>query len=221
MAELGSGLGSSYPSAYDTDSSKEVNYPTAGFTYARAEVPNDLADAVLKIQGAVGLTPQGVLATLSDRLDISIGSDGGLKPNTVGDSQVNPAQKISRLKIDFGDAKFYFPREDPVQILSLLDQSSISWTEFSTSPWVSATAIGVDLIFSLRDTGATQASLKIRRFGSTEEENILQLRTQVPGKWIDGSGSVRLGSGQKFQYALAATGQSTTSFNILLAGYYD
>ncbi|HAV42578.1 TPA: hypothetical protein DCX15_00975 [bacterium] len=221
MAELGSGLGSSYPSAYDTDSLKEVNYPIAGFTYARAEVPNDLADAVVKIQGAVGLTPQGVLTTLSERLNVSFESDGGLKPNTVGDSQVNAAFPIIRQKIDF--VGFYVTKvlSNPIEILTASDQSSIPWTAFSVSSWVSPLAKAVQLHTSIMDTGAGQAVFKVRRFGNTEEDAVLKVRTQVPGKWIDVAGDIHLGADQKVEYKLSATGTSTASIRMLMMSVYE
>jgi len=223
MAELGSGLGSSYPSAYDTDSIKEVNYPTTGFTYARAEVPNDLADAILKIQSAVGLTPQGVLATLSERLNVSFELDGGLRQNTVGNLQINPVQPISRDRLDLLGCFTCRVFPDLVETLSGFDQSSIPWTALSISPWVSPDARGGQFFFSLKDTGAGQAIFKIRRFGSNEEENVLKLRTQVPGKWIDVSGNVLWGTDpdQRIEYSLSATGTSTASFKVLLSGAYE
>lgn len=59
MSELGSGLGSSYPSSLDTDTSQEVNSPNAGKTKARAEVANDHAAAIIAIQTELGTDPAG------------------------------------------------------------------------------------------------------------------------------------------------------------------
>ncbi|MFQ5715083.1 MAG: hypothetical protein ACE5GU_13730 [Candidatus Scalinduaceae bacterium] len=57
MGELGDGVGSSYPGALDTNTKKEVNTPNPGRTKARAEVPNDLADAIIKIETELGVNP--------------------------------------------------------------------------------------------------------------------------------------------------------------------
>jgi hypothetical protein len=63
MAELGSGNGSDYPSTLDTDSSQETTS-----TSARADVPNDLAAAVVAIQGELGTDPAGVLTDVKTLL---------------------------------------------------------------------------------------------------------------------------------------------------------
>ncbi len=52
MAELGEGGGSGYPAAIDTDATPE----TDNVTDARADVPNDLADAIIKIETKLGIT---------------------------------------------------------------------------------------------------------------------------------------------------------------------
>lgn len=80
MSEIGSGGGSSYPSAFDTDTSPEVNDPNAGKTRARAEVPNDLAACVITLQQALGLTPQGTALTVKDFLQTEHGVDGTHDP---------------------------------------------------------------------------------------------------------------------------------------------
>lgn len=61
MAELGAGSGSGYPAALDTDINLEVNSPNADKTLARAEVPNDLASAIIAIQTELGINPAGSL----------------------------------------------------------------------------------------------------------------------------------------------------------------
>ncbi len=64
MAEIGGGAGSSYPSAIDTDTTPETNA-----MYARIAVPNDLADAVVKIEAELGITPSGSFSTVVARLN--------------------------------------------------------------------------------------------------------------------------------------------------------
>lgn len=65
MAELGAGGGSSYPGAIDVDAVVEQD----DVTNARADVPNDLADAIIKIQTELGTDPAGTAATVKARLD--------------------------------------------------------------------------------------------------------------------------------------------------------
>jgi len=64
-AELGAGGGSGYPAALDTDAT-----PESDVTLARSNVPNDLADAIIKIQTELGTDPAGTAATVDNRIDI-------------------------------------------------------------------------------------------------------------------------------------------------------
>ena len=64
MGEIGSGAGSSFPATLDTDNTKEN---TA--TSARPDVPNDLADCIIKIQTALGTSPQGNYSDTKTRLN--------------------------------------------------------------------------------------------------------------------------------------------------------
>ena len=76
MSELGSGSGSSYPGALDTNNTAEVDSPNAGKTLARADVPNDLAAAVVAIEGELGVDPAGSAATVVARIDNEHAADG-------------------------------------------------------------------------------------------------------------------------------------------------
>lgn len=76
MAEIGSGSGSSYPGALDTNSSLEVNSPNVGKTKVRAEVPNDLASALIAVQTELGINPAGTLVDLVSFLQVEHGTDG-------------------------------------------------------------------------------------------------------------------------------------------------
>ncbi len=71
MAELGSGSGSDYPTSIDTDANKE-----SSSTSARANVPNDLAAAIIAIMTELGTDPAGSLATVKDFLQAEHNIDG-------------------------------------------------------------------------------------------------------------------------------------------------
>lgn len=71
MAELGAGGGSGYPGALDTDST-----PESSSTVARADVPNDLAAAVIAIQTELGTDPAGSLTDVKTNLQTEHGADG-------------------------------------------------------------------------------------------------------------------------------------------------
>lgn len=76
MGEIGSGTGSSYPAALDTNNTLEVNSPNAGKTKARAEVPNDLGGAVVAIETELGTDPAGSVANVKTYLQTEHGADG-------------------------------------------------------------------------------------------------------------------------------------------------
>ncbi len=76
MAELGSGNGTGYPGAIDTDSNQEVNSPAGGKTKARAEVPNDLAAAVVAIQTELGVNPAGTKTNVITFLEVAHNAEG-------------------------------------------------------------------------------------------------------------------------------------------------
>lgn len=76
MGEIGSGTGSSYPAALDTDNTPEVNSPAAGKTKARAEVPNDLAACIVAIETELGTDPAGTLTNVKTFLQTEHNTDG-------------------------------------------------------------------------------------------------------------------------------------------------
>ena len=76
MSELGSGSGSSYPGSLDTDSTLEINSPNAGKTKARAEVPNDLAAAIIAVQTELGTDPAGTATNVKTFLQAEHATDG-------------------------------------------------------------------------------------------------------------------------------------------------
>lgn len=83
MGEIGSGSGSSFPGALDTDASIEVNSPAAGKTKANANVPNDLASCIVAIETELGVDPAGSKATVVARLDQEHQADGSHKDSLV------------------------------------------------------------------------------------------------------------------------------------------
>lgn len=106
MGEIGSGTGSLYPGTLDTNTSTEVNAPNAGKTKAKAEVVNDLAAAIVAVQGELGTDPAGSAATLKARLAVSLGDDGAPKDTVIvtvsGQSQSITGHKVFTSGIDTG-----------------------------------------------------------------------------------------------------------------------
>lgn len=71
MSELGAGSGSGYPGALDTDNTLESTSTTA-----RADVPNDLASAIIAVQTELGLDPAGSLTDVKTFLQTEHNTNG-------------------------------------------------------------------------------------------------------------------------------------------------
>ncbi len=69
MGELGSGMGTSYPSAVDIDTMKEANQGEASPTTVRAAVINDANAAIVAIETELGTSPKGTFADVKTRLE--------------------------------------------------------------------------------------------------------------------------------------------------------
>ena len=76
MAEIGAGGGSGFPGALDTNATVEVDAPASGKTKARADVPNDLAAAIIATQTELGTDPAGTLTDVKTFLQTEHETDG-------------------------------------------------------------------------------------------------------------------------------------------------
>lgn len=76
MSEIGSGGGTSYPTAIDTDTNLEVDSPNAGKTLIRAATPNDLAAGMVSVQTTLGTNPQGSKSDVKTFLQVDHNTDG-------------------------------------------------------------------------------------------------------------------------------------------------
>lgn len=79
MAEIGAGTGSGYPAALDTNTTPEVDSPSAGKTLVRAAVPNDLAAAIVALETELGTDPAGTLTDVKTYLQTDHKTDGAHK----------------------------------------------------------------------------------------------------------------------------------------------
>jgi hypothetical protein len=84
MSELGAGQGSSYPVSLDTDTTTEINQPSASKTKLRAACFNDLNAAILAVERTLGTTPQGTKTDVKTFLQTEHGTDGKHGTITVG-----------------------------------------------------------------------------------------------------------------------------------------
>jgi len=74
MAEIGSGSGTGYPSALDTNNILEYDKESSEKTLVRADVVNDLAAAVVAIETTLGTDPYGEASDIAELLDYLTGS---------------------------------------------------------------------------------------------------------------------------------------------------
>ncbi|HIG59051.1 MAG TPA: hypothetical protein EYQ21_06650 [Flavobacteriales bacterium] len=72
MAELGSGNGTSYPASLDVDNTVEGD----GSTTVRADVPNDLAAAIIGVQTELGTDPAGTKTDVKTFLQTEHSTNG-------------------------------------------------------------------------------------------------------------------------------------------------
>jgi len=222
MAELGSGAGTSYPAFLDTDNVKEVNFPSPGFTYVTAEKYNDLAEAIIAIQNAVGVSPMGSLTDLVSRLAVSLKEDGTLQEGIVRNIHFSSAStdRLAKEKQIHTDMINHFLMDNPILLASGINQSNIPWTVLNLTDETSESADGVSLLLSIKDSSG-QAELKVRKGGSTEDYLIPKVRTQTVKIWNDLSCEVALDGNQDIEYSLSASGESTASFEIKLLSYRE
>ncbi len=80
MPELGSGSGTGYPAAIDSDAILET-----AADYARIAVPNDLAAAIVAIETELGVAPSGGYATVVARLNTVSHTSGGVPRGAAAD----------------------------------------------------------------------------------------------------------------------------------------
>ena len=85
MADIGSGSGSSYPGALDTQSTEEVNTPSVSKTKARAAVPNDLAACIIAIETELGTDPAGTLTDVKTFLQTEHSTTGTHTTNAIAE----------------------------------------------------------------------------------------------------------------------------------------
>ena len=92
MSELGSGSGTSYPASLDVDNSVEVDSSTT----ARADVPNDLAAAIIAVQTELGTDPAGSLTDVKTFLQTEHSTNGTHGDLTVGSLTLSKSLRLKQ-----------------------------------------------------------------------------------------------------------------------------
>ena len=99
---------SKYPTEIDSD--KELPSALDGATENTSESINALKDAVLSVEKTMGVSPQGSMPTLNERINVSLNANGTLKSSAViaagmvalpiTNSQVSASAAIAESKLD-------------------------------------------------------------------------------------------------------------------------
>ena len=139
MSELGSGSGSSYPGSLDTDSTLEINSPNAGKTKARAEVPNDLAAAIIAVQTELGTDPAGTATNVKTFLQAEHATDGthsDITVDTINTFPVSATPAANTVPVSDASSKIAFTSlvADNVNGLSFEATMSADQTVSTGSP---------------------------------------------------------------------------------------
>jgi hypothetical protein len=171
MSELGAGSGTSYPTGIDTDNTIEVNSPSTNKTKARAEVPNDLAAAIVAIETELGTSPSGTAADVKTFLQVQHNTTGTHKNITtdtlsasgqitstvaVGTAPlvVTSTTKVDNLNADLLDG--FHASQVPIngQIIALDSNGHLNMTSSAASN----IALSKDAALTIRDSANTHDS---------------------------------------------------------------
>lgn len=93
MSELGSGSGSSYPGALDTNATLE-----SASTAVRFAVPNDNSAAIISVQTELGINPAGILTDVKTFLQTEHNTNG-----THGAITTTSVDGFKKKVVDIGD----------------------------------------------------------------------------------------------------------------------
>ena len=99
MAELGAGSGTSYPASLDVDNTVEVDASTK----VRADVPNDLAAAIIAVQAELGTNPAGSITDVKTFLQTEHSTDG-THANLTADNITISGELIQKVGSDVASA---------------------------------------------------------------------------------------------------------------------
>jgi len=99
MSELGAGSGTSYPASLDVDNTVEVDASTK----VRADVPNDLAAAIIAVQTELGTDPAGSMTDVKTFLQTEHSADGTHSDLTVDNITIS-GELIQKVGSDVSSA---------------------------------------------------------------------------------------------------------------------
>lgn len=193
MAEIGDGLGTSYPGALDTNSTPEVNSPNVGKTKARKEVVQDLAFAVVAVEATLGTNPQGGAASVGARIAKGHNPDGthlawidAADYSNFTNAITAAAGKTLLIRSNITvDAAYTFPSGTHVEVTHA---GSFTWASGGSLVWAAGSTLvappGKQVFINFGTANVTLGSGSVMRFypqlfgaignGSTDNTTALQ-----------------------------------------------
>ena len=146
MGEIGAGDGSSFPTTLDTNNTLEVNAPNAGKTLARADVPNDLAACIIKIETELGTDPAGhsSIADVKTFMQVEHGTDGTHTVDVIAEKTGNSGVTIDGCLVKDGMVSALAGPSTYTNAIKVLT-GSVSWNmDLNTGAQVTATNNSLD-----------------------------------------------------------------------------
>jgi len=212
MAELGAGGGSGYPGVIDTDAALEVD----GVNIARADVPNDLAEAIVKIETELGTDPAGVSVDLKTRLGNVLAAEFA-QLETLGATNISAAQ-WGYLGGSTG-IDHYVDRGDPVGWDKGVGDFTTdgTWRDLDLSAIVPAGVRTIHIHCVMNDDVATSEIL-FREKGNANEVNYLGGPCIVANIWRDIDGIVSCDANRVIQYK--GSNVAFAAINLTIRGWW-
>jgi len=166
--ELGSGGGSSFPTAVDTNTSLEYDAPAANKTKARAAVPNDLGAAVVAIETELGTDPSGSTADVKTYLQT--------EHNTNGTHAAVTATSVSSTGgVDAGASGTFLK----TKVINIGDWDMDTTQNITVAHGLTSANIRRVTVIIRNDDGSTTASLPFYLGGSTSTEGVSWTSTLI------------------------------------------
>jgi hypothetical protein len=211
MSELGAGSGTSYPTGIDTDNTIEVNSPSTNKTKARAEVPNDLAAAIVAIETELGTSPSGTAADVKTFLQVqhtTTGTHKNITTDTISASGqitstlaigtaplvITSTTKVTNLNADLLDGHDLKSQNEPSTVVARDASGNFAAGVITASLSGNATT-------STSATTATTATTATNASGTGTTLYAAEVGLKIIRGVVDSTGAILAGSGFTVNHA--------------------
>ena len=162
-----------YPDGLDTD--LEIPRVDSNVTEISGDSINAIRDAIFNVEQSLGISPQGNKTSLSERINVSIDSNGNLKSSAlefaglislpITNSQISPSAGISESKLNLSFTTSYLNSRinGTITDITSLEQSFNYLTSTSTSHFSGLTnrhdGYAIDLVTQIRNSTKVEEAL--------------------------------------------------------------